>query len=625
MREGNEDDQNSKLVTKDDFTSFDYEEPITGFDSVGYFDLSERYSKARQIAEAAGDAVAAKVYALLFTICRFHFKPEDRGEPYGPMFVSGDGYRTAIPSDFKGDQAAIFGQVAELTKNPALRARLADIASINLPRDRQSKMNTIRGLNESVRLVLDGKASFDGGKPENHVWLGVEYLQRALVIGRMRGSDPEPVGETKDLLVRMRQEGFASKTSSIFGRAAKLDLYYGISDVAGIAREAAEFAIHDANKGDQEGARRNWLIAAQAHEITRDGAANASCLNEVAECHVRDAEAMAASAMNATGSLMRAIEQYRQVPREHRPPGRIEQLQAKLVAKQAELHDEMNTFEHSEDITDHVNRVMDAYSGKPLADCLYGLALIENIHGIEHYRAEIKAQSEEFVFASVIDSTVHDDEGKVVARIPALSMTGEITDDDVRARCSQIMTFEHQASVKGAIRPAIHVINSEHAVGNDLFMLLARLSFFVPPGHEAAYAVGLNRFFAGSNMEACCLLVPQLENSLRYVLKRIGLDVTKITNSSTQEDVMLSILLSKFREPLEKLYGANTIFQVEMIFQSRAGFNIRNSIAHGTTSDNDFWSFTHSYGCWLIYRMLMAPLIKNWEQVKLVLEKEGYV
>ena len=141
---------------------------------------------------------------------------------------------------------------------------------------------------------------------------------------------------------------------------------------------------------------------------------------------------------------MRAIEQYRQVPREHRPPGRIEQLQAKLVAKQTELHDEMNTFEHSEDITDHVNRVMDAYSGKPLADCLYSLALIENIHGIEHYRAEIKAQSEEFVFASVIDSTVHDDEGKVVARIPALSMTGEITDDDVRARCSQIMTFEHQ-------------------------------------------------------------------------------------------------------------------------------------------------------------------------------------
>ncbi|MCK2054761.1 DUF4209 domain-containing protein [Methylobacterium sp. 37f] len=621
-----EDNQNIPFqpVTTSQFLSFDFEEPISDSNSVGYHDLSEMFRVAREKSESEGRMIEAYAFALLSIICRFHSKPEDRGEPYGPMFVSGDGRRSLIPADFRGEQSVVFGEIAARTQNPALRARLADVAWLNRRSDAVSKTNAIAGLNDSVALVLDQRAYFDGGKEENHTWMGVKYLQRALSIGSTRGTDPSLQTQTNALLVQMRTIGLGEKIPSIFGRAAKLDLSYGVSDVNLVASDAVDYAeFNEANK-DLDGAGRNWLIAAQAYEIARDQKRQADCLIRAAECHVAEAVAMAGSAMNATSSLMRAIEQYREVQRQYRPAGRLEELKALLVAKQAELRDEMSTFEESADITDEVNKAITAYSGKALSDCLLGLAHIGRPKGIEAYRAEIRQSAEEFSFASVIDTTVHDDEGKIVTRIPALDLSGNISDEDVRARCAQVMGFEHQAGVQGAIRPVLHTMRSEHVLSEELFYLIAKMSPFVPPGHEGVFSIGLSRFFSGANIEACCLLIPQLENALRYVLKQTGTDVTKITNASTQEDVMLSVLLDRFRDQLDKIFGEAMMFQIEMIFHSRQGFNLRNSLAHGTVKDHEFWSATHIFACWLIYKLMMAPLISRWDDVKAMLERERF-
>ncbi|WP_426313507.1 DUF4209 domain-containing protein [Methylobacterium fujisawaense] len=623
MSEANSSQSPFDRISVEDFTSIDYEEPISGINSVGYHDLSNEFQKARELAQAHGDNFRANIYAVLSTVCGFHFKPGDRGAPYGPMQVLGDGRRTLIPSDFRGDQANAFGTIAAQTKNPALRARLADVAWLCRRSDAESKTIAIRGLNESVTRVLRGEAHFDGGEQGGHIWQGVQYLQRALAIARTKGTDTAAEGETRALVVHMRDLGFRDRIPSIFGRSAKLDLNYGVSDPLVVADQAREFAEYDETRGDQDGARRNWLVAAEAYEITRNAAEQSACLIKAAECHVRDA-ASAGSVMGATGSLMRAIEQYREVPRQFRPSGRLEQLQADLVAKQAGLNDEMGTYEYSEDITKEVNQVLDTYTGKSLADCLLGLALIGKPSGIEDYRDQIRKNAQEFAFMSMIDSTVHDAEGKIVSHIPAIDLSRDITDDDVRHRCAQLMSFEHQSAVQVGIRPVTHLMMSEHTLDEELFTFLAHVSDFVPPEHEKAFGLGLSRFFSGASMEACCLLVPQLENSLRYVLKQTGTDVSKITNASTQEDVMLSVLLDRFRAPLEAIFGAAHIFQVEMLFQNRSGFNIRNSLAHGTTKDNEFWSASHIFACWLIYRLMLIPLISKWDRIKAILADQGY-
>ncbi|MET7242182.1 DUF4209 domain-containing protein [Methylobacterium sp. EM32] len=611
------------IVASSDFKSFDYEAPLSRSKNVGYYHIRNLYQNAKIEAEANGNDVQARVYGLLCSICSFHFKPGDGGEPYGPMMTFDDGRRTLVPSDFRGDQAIVLGEIALMTKNPALRARLADIAWLCRRSDAAAKAAAISGLNESVALVLDGEALFEK-EERHHISTGINYLQRALSIGRTRGTDVGIYNETKIILQRMRNLGFDTKVHAIFVRAAKLDLEYGISDVSIVARQATEFAEQDEKRGDQDGARRNWLLAADAYELARNVAERSACLVNAAECHVREAIAMAGSAMNATGSIIRAIEQYREVPKIHRPQGRLEELQADLVKRQRDLHDEMGVYEYYEDITEQFNAIVEAYSGKPIADCLVGLACIFDPAGMDEYKNQVRENVREFSFMALIDKTVHDEEGKIISHIPALDPGKEISDDDVRVRCGQMMSFEHVTGVKCAINPALHVIMSEHNLDDNLFHILSQASDFVPRGHEGAFALGLSRFFAGSILEACCILVPQLENSLRHVLKQTGIDVTKITNSLTQEDVMLSVLLERFREPLDKIFGSAVMFQIEMIFHSRHGFNVRNSLSHGTTRDREFWSASHIFGCWIIYRMMMAPLVHQWDKVASVIAKEGY-
>ena len=47
---------------------------------------SKFIAKAKE-AETAGNDKAQEIYTLLGAICSFHFKPENKDEPFGPMLV----------------------------------------------------------------------------------------------------------------------------------------------------------------------------------------------------------------------------------------------------------------------------------------------------------------------------------------------------------------------------------------------------------------------------------------------------------------------------------------------------------------------------------------------------------
>ena len=88
---------------------------------------------------------------------------------------------------------------------------------------------------------------------------------------------------------------------------------------------------------------------------------------------------------------------------------------------------------------------------------------------------------------------------------------------------------------------------------------LMQASSFVPPHHEHVFAIGAVRFIGGDELEAAHLILPQLENSLRYILSLQGVDTNRINQDGTQEEAMLSRLLEDFREPLLRLMPASLI------------------------------------------------------------------
>ncbi len=80
---------------------------------------------------------------------------------------------------------------------------------------------------------------------------------------------------------------------------------------------------------------------------------------------------------------------------------------------------------------------------------------------------------------------------------------------------------------------------------------IMKYSPFVPPGREMIFTRAFTQFFGGDYLSAIHILLPQLENSMRLLLKRSGHDPTSISADRTQKDITLSVMLDEFHLELE--------------------------------------------------------------------------
>src|SRR5207245_94359 len=96
----------------------------------------------------------------------------------------------------------------------------------------------------------------------------------------------------------------------------------------------------------------------------------------------------------------------------------------------------------------------------------------------------------------------------------------------------------------------------------------------------------------GDYLTATNLLMPQLENALRYVLDQRGILTSSIDEDGIQEEFDLNKLL---RSPehyaaLADVFGEDTVFDLRGLLVERMGSNLRNMVAHGLIDHDQFYS-----------------------------------
>ena len=111
--------------------------------------------------------------------------------------------------------------------------------------------------------------------------------------------------------------------------------------------------------------------------------------------------------------------------------------------------------------------------------------------------------------------------------------------------------------VHGLIEPARQMIQSEHPIDQRDLRPIVEMTPFVPDDRVDLITTGFVRFFNGDFFSALHILVPQLENTLRHILKITGVDPSTIKSDMTQESRTLSVLLTRERESLEGILGFN--------------------------------------------------------------------
>jgi hypothetical protein len=140
----------------------------------------------------------------------------------------------------------------------------------------------------------------------------------------------------------------------------------------------------------------------------------------------------------------------------------------------------------------------------------------------------------------------------------------------------------------------------------ELALLVERLTLIpsFQSSHVPIFLRGLHAGLMGDMMTAVHLLVPQLENALRFVLNQHGIDTANIDSEGLEQNKALGKLL-EFPE-LRQLLSDDLIFELRGVFCEKTGFNFRHRLAHGRISAGDCSSVAAVNAWWLILRICCA-------------------
>jgi hypothetical protein len=394
-------------------------------------------------------------------------------------------------------------------------------------------------------------------------------------------------------------------------------LDFGISDAADVAAgiEGA-LSLLQATL-DFETAANLWRLAARAYRLAKNNQEANRCQVEVAECLVKQSEKVLTaqgSAFLASHSLSAAIAEL------HGVPGKKDlrtKLRHRLVDVQSQIPEEMSVFSQETDISDIVRKVEKGVEKLSLLDQLFMLSEFARSPEPAKLVEDATRAIQEHPLASLFGAAHMDSEGKVVHRTEGGVVVGGGNDPAIRQQIAQAETIRRNVAVSTGIEVVRRVLNEQYYLSEDDTISLFRHSGFVPDDLVATFARGALRFIRGDFVSAIYILTPLLENSLRYVLKAHGYDVTIFDDTTqTQQDRTISSLIEQMRSELESIFTAAIIADIERVFLSRPGPYLRHSLAHGLFHDGTPYGADAIYGCALIIRLCLIPLFPNREKLQ---------
>ncbi len=555
------------------------------------------FSKARE-AEAENDEKKHEIFALLGCLTSMMLEPNSTTEPFRPLCENfAAGTRSAIIDDFTDNHLQVLSEIVTEIRDPELKARVADILWI---RKRDYRMAEL-----AIPSYTDSASKLE--HPDQWTQC-VERIERALrlatSLGRRSGQFDKVVAHIERMLKRLPE------ADSIFlNKLMNLLLDHQVGDEIKYAELSEKLAIRDESEKDWFRARPVWESAARWQARAKNSPKERAARLKAAETHVKEAEAAIAgdspSHMLAAGHIQKAIEAYRRIGGER---DRVEELHSALLDYEQKSFAEMGTISTEIDLSEHVENAIADVSHKSTYDALFTLAQIISSPKVGHLRERVQEAIKKYPFQHLVSAVKVDENGKVVAQMPnVLSSNPEEVESALRAKMHQQAELDYHIDVQAVIEPARNQINLEHQVRIIDILPIVSDNPLVPEGREQIFARGLHAGLAGDFLTAIHLLIPQFENSVRHLLKQQGLITSGLSSDGIQEEWDLNKTL--YMPQTVNIFGEDLVFDLQGLLVNRYGANLRNKMAHGLMSHDDFYSSEVVYLWWLMLRLCCWPTI----------------
>lgn len=290
-------------------------------------------------------------------------------------------------------------------------------------------------------------------------------------------------------------------------------------------------------------------------------------------------------AANVLKTLSGTEEERKQLLRE------ISKLQIKAVGQ-------VPVFSTSIDNTESVKNLISSIERLDKKELLCYFALFPPLPNADEIRKKVLKKNK---ISTLFPSAIMNNAGKKVAISKPLYEGQTVNESVLEAEMEHTARRQIDLISQGIIGNVRNILVSKYQVEEADIKEIIEQSVFVSEERGQSYTKGLLAGFRGDMMTALCILIPQVEKSIRDIAEICGEVAYNIKEDLTEELKTFNGILDlpKVKECMDE----DLLLTLRTVFCSKFGFNMRNEIAHGTVSDSYYHTFGALYTWWLVFRL----------------------
>lgn len=594
------------VVELADFEVCQLEEPVAALNQVNMLPISLAYLRA----SAAAQSPCSEVYRLLHAITGIHLVPANRGNVWGANGQTSD-RRTMVPSDIRGRQSEVLEGILPTIRHPAMRARIADIVWTNDLRKGhvariaiEAYCDCVEGLMSGALMAatpVGGRHLVDAQTPAHRV------LQIASGVKKKGAPMPERVIAVLNALY---QQGRREAQPIIFSRLVRLCVEYRLVEAQQAATDLEAVALAR-SAIPPDAVREAFDVASSLYGRAGDADGEQRCQMGAVRQMLRMRDECEQPGAKAAW-VMDALLRLRHIRCEE-AAAMEEELEAELRRLQRASIRDLGSFEIDIALPEERERILEVFAPMDFSTAMKSFALLKGSPKMEDLEAEALRRAEDNPLSAMMAIKHVDDMGRTVVNTDHAG-TEEPSEAWFVHAVGQAESLRRAMVVANRIEPVRLLIAQTIAIEERHFRTIVGRSHFVPELQAPFYALGFARFFQGDFPSAVHLLTPQLEASLRHVLRARGSDPTKRRDDATEEDRSLDAIIGNHRSELIEILTEPVLDELNRIFNVQPGPTLRHDVAHGQLSAGQCYSSDAIYACWLLYRVCCGFLMPKWDE-----------
>lgn len=578
--------------------SLDVKIVIEGFEKSRHRDYSSEFKK---LAESTTDTIHQSIWKVLNTVVSYHFRPEDRSEPYGPL-CQFEGKRSAIPSDLVDDELNILKALAQNITESFIKARIFDVLWLRLRQPEYA--------NNAVHAFLELCSELEA---EKNWHLLEDCIQRSLRVSVMFGRKAVSLFSSVSEYIEGQIQNSNDVTERQWHLLNMLEaaIDFGIGDLEKNHQVISSLATQFEEKFDWSRSQAAWEGAIKATKKKKSASDRIIAETGYAESLASQAQA-ADSGITSSHFMTKALKAYKKIPNS-KP--RQDELYSLLRDYQRKSLEEMYAIEGPKvDLSESIVYAKNLVKDKSFEDAIFYLAFaVSQVPKYDSLKENAIQNSQESIFSQLVGSTRLDADGLLLAEVPAsFGLEDDEEGKNIWAEILKLAQIQHGLDVQGAIDPARNQICLQHSLDEKCLLHYLSDNPFIPEGHEYLFMKGLIEGFRGNFILAAHLLIPQLENSFRYVMEQHGVETSELKDYGIQERMTLRKILE--HEQFIIIFGKDASLDLKGLLVDRLYANLRNQMAHGCMSADSFFQASVVYLWWLTLRLCLTPFYKPWAE-----------